>query len=94
MPGPIADAYQGALEVPCGSCGADADQYCTTPDGRLRRCPCVARCRAISASLGSSDPDGDSGAAQGHSAPIAQLPLVDLDAYADPSEPRYPRSEA
>ncbi|WP_217267741.1 hypothetical protein, partial [Mycobacterium sp. ST-F2] len=88
-----AEAYAGALCTPCSTCGAEVGQYCTTPDGRLRRCPCVARCRSIPIELRSSSRGADSDAAQGHSAPIAQQPFVDLDAYADPSEPRYPRSE-
>ncbi|MFL0288800.1 hypothetical protein ACJH6H_26515 [Mycobacterium sp. SMC-21] len=83
-------AYAGALEVSCSSCGADVDQYCTTPDGRLRRCPCVTRCTSIPAELRSAARETDSDVAQGHSAP--QLVFVDLDAH-DPSEPRHPRGD-
>ena len=44
----------GALTVPCGHCGAEPDQPCTKPDGRISRVPCVDR---IAAADISSDTD-------------------------------------
>lgn len=89
MPGPVADAYLGALQAQCTGCGADAGQYCTTPDGRLRRCPCVTRCRSIPVELRSSVREGDSDTAEGRAEPL----FIDLDCP-DPSEPRHPRGDA
>lgn len=48
---PIWDAYSevGALEVPCGHCGAPVGTWCTADDGRrLRRVPCISRCKSDS----------------------------------------------
>lgn len=37
----------GALERGCPNCGAAAGVWCTADDGRrLRRVPCVSRCKA------------------------------------------------
>lgn len=33
-----------ALAVPCGYCSAPAGTWCSLPDGRVRRVPCVSRC--------------------------------------------------
>lgn len=90
MPGPVADAYVGALEVPCSSCGAEVGQYCTTPDGRLRRCPCVTRCASIPAELRSSALDSESGAAGTRSAPRTEPLQL---GYPDITEPRHQRSD-
>lgn len=90
MPKPIRAAYEGAISEPCSNCGAASGAYCTAPSGHLRRIPCASRCRAIPASLGSSDPDEDSAAAQGRSAPkTTPLPLD----YDDITEPRRPWGE-
>lgn len=49
-------AYTGALAVPCGHCGAEPDQPCTKPDGRISRVPCVDRIAAadIASSISST----------------------------------------
>lgn len=39
-------AATGALRRPCDTCGSQPNQWCTTPDGRLRRVPCVDRAAA------------------------------------------------
>lgn len=36
----------GALDVPCTNCEAQRGQWCTKPDGRVSRMPCVARIAA------------------------------------------------
>ncbi len=36
-------ADTGALEVSCPNCDAAPDQWCTRPDGRVRRVPCIDR---------------------------------------------------
>jgi hypothetical protein len=41
-----------ALSVTCTNCGAQKGQWCTRPDGRVRRVPCVER---AAASIGSGD---------------------------------------
>lgn len=42
----IAIAYRDtrALDRPCPNCCAGVGQWCTTPDGHVRRIPCVPRC--------------------------------------------------
>lgn len=92
FPPPIVAAYEqsGAFDIPCPHCGADIGVVCTRPDGRVRRAPCVARCRISSPAVGSSDPEHDSEPAEARSG------LVDLDApplWHDPSEPRHPRGD-
>ncbi|MCV7141403.1 hypothetical protein [Mycolicibacterium fortuitum] len=91
MPAPIAEAYRqsGALEVECSHCGAEVGNYCTRDDGRVRRTPCVARCRISSPAPGWLDPDGGPDAAAGRTGPVQ---VLDLD-YPDPSEPRHPRGD-
>lgn len=56
MKGAIWAAYNdtGALEVACTNCGAEKGRWCTKPDGRVSRVPCVAR--AADASLIAPDP--------------------------------------
>lgn len=51
---PIWQAYNDvdALSTTCTNCGAQQGQWCTRPDGRVRRVPCVAR---SAASIGSGD---------------------------------------
>ncbi|WP_439330690.1 zinc finger domain-containing protein [Mycobacterium scrofulaceum] len=36
-------AQTNALAVPCGHCSAPAGTWCSLPDGRVRRIPCVSR---------------------------------------------------
>jgi hypothetical protein len=45
---PIWQAYDatGALDIPCPTCGAAPKVWCTKPDGRVRRAPCVRRAAA------------------------------------------------
>lgn len=45
---PIWQAYQdtGALAVDCPHCGATPGVWCSRPDGRLRRTPCLDRITA------------------------------------------------
>ena len=94
MPAPIAAAYNGALSVACGNCGAALGDYCTKSTGQLRRTPCVTRCRAITPEAGSADLEPCPDAAGGRSAPhpvvMPDQPTLD---YADPSEPRHPRGD-
>lgn len=33
----------GADRVDCPNCGAEKDVFCTRPDGRVRKTPCVSR---------------------------------------------------
>lgn len=42
---PIWAAYEdtGALSVNCANCQAEQGVWCTKPDGRVSRVPCVAR---------------------------------------------------
>lgn len=45
---PIDRAYQAAndaLSRECSHCGAAAGVYCSKPDRRLSRVPCVSRCK-------------------------------------------------
>lgn len=90
FPAPIAEAYRlsGALAIGCPHCGAPVGTYCTRDDGRVRRTPCVARCRISSPIPESSDPEGHSDAAETRTGPVANLPD-----YPDPSEPRHPRGD-
>lgn len=44
----------GALEIACPHCAAATGQWCTKPDGRVSRVPCVAR--TAEASLVVPDP--------------------------------------
>lgn len=46
---PIWLAYVGALDVDCPTCGAERGKWCSRPDGRLGRIPCVARASASGA---------------------------------------------
>ena len=39
----IRSAYTGTLSIACSNCGAQPENWCTTPDGRVRRVPCVDR---------------------------------------------------
>lgn len=43
--GPVDAAYAetGAIDVPCGNCGAGVESFCTHPDGAFRKIPCVTR---------------------------------------------------
>lgn len=36
----------GSLNVDCPNCGAEPKQWCTKPDGRVRRIPCIERSTA------------------------------------------------
>ncbi|OBB33058.1 hypothetical protein A5792_11555 [Mycolicibacterium peregrinum] len=94
MPAPIATAYDGALSVTCGNCGAGPGDYCIKESGQLRRTPCVTRCRAITPEVGSVDPEPYADAAEARTAParvvVPDQPTLD---YADPSEPRHPRGD-
>lgn len=60
-------ADTGALSVPCANCGAPQGQWCTRPDGRVRRVPCVDR---AAASISSGD--GKPYATRDFSQPIHQ----------------------
>lgn len=43
-PGPVDALYaDGAIEVPCADCGAEAHAYCRWPNGSLRKTPCGSR---------------------------------------------------
>lgn len=45
---PIWRAYALAtMSSPCPSCSAPAHVWCTKPDGRVRRTPCLARINAV-----------------------------------------------
>lgn len=44
----IRSAYAGAIQSVCPNCGAEPDCWCTTPDGRVRRVPCIDRIAAAS----------------------------------------------
>jgi hypothetical protein len=33
----------GALKIGCPNCGAPRNKWCTMPDGRVRRIPCLRR---------------------------------------------------
>lgn len=57
----------GSLSVACTNCGAQQGQWCTRPDGRVRRVPCVDR-SAASISSG----DGKPYSARDFSQPIHQ----------------------
>lgn len=48
MKGAIWRAYAdtGALRIDCPNCRAERDRWCTQPDGRVRRVPCVERATA------------------------------------------------
>lgn len=41
-------AYEdtGALSIPCPNCGAEQGVWCTKPDGRVAKTPCIARISA------------------------------------------------
>lgn len=44
MSGAIWDSYaDAAMDQPCPNCRAGPDTWCTRPDGRVRRTPCIAR---------------------------------------------------
>jgi hypothetical protein len=45
---PIWDAYNDTATLPvgCTNCGAQPGSWCTRPDGRVRRTPCLARITA------------------------------------------------
>lgn len=36
----------GALRIECPRCGARRNKWCTKPDGRVRRIPCIERATA------------------------------------------------
>lgn len=92
MPGPVAAAYFGALDIACPHCGAEIGRYCTNSDtGRLRRAPCVPRCRVSTPIPDTLDPRPRSDAAETLSVPV-DLDQPTLD-YPDPSEPRHPRGD-
>lgn len=93
LPAPIVAAYRqaGALDINCPHCGADPGSYCTRDDGRLRRTPCVARCRSSSVTSESLDVAGAPNPAACHSAPVR---VIERQGYTDPSEPRYPRGDS
>ncbi len=59
-PRPIWAAYrQGgdALSRPCDNCGAPEGTWCTTDDDRrVRRSPCVSRCKPDSRATSTSGP--------------------------------------
>jgi hypothetical protein len=86
---PITAAYVGALSVGCENCGATPEMFCTKPTGQLRRTPCVARCKAITPDLESSDSGTDSDAAGAFSVPV--VPGHPQLEYIDPAEPRHQR---
>ncbi|QQW36881.1 hypothetical protein [Mycobacterium marinum] len=48
MKRPIPEAYAGAIDSPCPSCGAESGEPCVVQDDRRgprrRRMPCVRRC--------------------------------------------------
>lgn len=48
MKRPIWQAYAdtGALDISCPNCAAEPGHWCTKPDGRVRRVPCVQRAAA------------------------------------------------
>lgn len=54
MRGAIWAAYSDtdALSTSCPNCGALPGRWCTKPDGRVRRIPCVAR---ATAAIGTGD---------------------------------------
>ena len=89
---PIVAAYEAvaALDICCPSCHAPVGVLCTRDDGRVRRAPCVARCRSGGPVVGSTDPELPRRAVEARSAPRpgGQIQLLD---YPDPSEPRHPR---
>ncbi|BBY95184.1 hypothetical protein MGALJ_48530 [Mycobacterium gallinarum] len=45
---PVIEAYRGALDQPCPTCGAEPGDFCTRTDTnrkpRIRQMPCVRRC--------------------------------------------------
>lgn len=43
--GPVDAAYAetGAIDVPCGNCGAGVESFCTHADGTFRKIPCPVR---------------------------------------------------
>lgn len=45
--GPVDAAYAetGAIDVPCGNCGAGVESFCTHPDGTFRRITAASRSR-------------------------------------------------
>ncbi|ORB84677.1 hypothetical protein B1987_13710 [Mycobacterium kansasii] len=45
----------GALEVACPNCSADQGHWCTKPDGRVSRVPCVSRAAAASLTVAHTD---------------------------------------
>lgn len=51
MKGAIWRAYSdtGALRIDCPNCGATRNKWCTRPDGRVRRVPCVERATTTAA---------------------------------------------
>lgn len=88
---PIHAAYTaaGALEIRCSNCHSAVGVWCTRDDGRVRRTPCVARCRVSTPIPVSTDPCPATDPAAGRS----DRPLVlDLDCP-DPSEPRHQRDD-
>lgn len=52
---PIWEAYAGARDIPCPTCGAEPGAWCTRPDGRVGRVPCVARLAAAEHPQSSDD---------------------------------------
>lgn len=60
-PRPIWAAYAavGALAVSCPTCGAERGQWCSKPDGRVGRIPCVARTAATGIVAGDGDTSRD-----------------------------------
>jgi hypothetical protein len=51
MNGAIWDAYRdtGTLDIACPHCDATPGTFCTRPDGRVRRVPCIDRIAASGA---------------------------------------------
>lgn len=51
MKGAIWRAYAdtGALRTDCPNCGAERNKWCTKPDGRVRRIPCIERATTTAA---------------------------------------------
>lgn len=45
-----------ALKRPCITCGAEVNEWCTTPDERVRRIPCIRRATAPGGDTGDETP--------------------------------------
>jgi hypothetical protein len=56
----IVQAYveTGALDRPCGGCGAEPASWCTDRAGVDRRTPCVVRCKPADPEGGGPDTSG------------------------------------